>query len=248
MRSRLRPIREAIATLFPVMCGGCGVVDTRLCLDCVDALGCAVAPEIVEVFAEQEHVAVARAQADRADPPLRVITAMPYEPVLRTVIDSYKERGRADLAKELSSLLVVSLRRAVLLANSTGPGAVRAHPQEPILLIPVPSRKRARARRGYDHIQLLLERAVPGARPVAALRHVRHVADQSTLNRDERSRNLHGAFLASDAVRGSRCVVVDDLVTTGATLAEATRALRAVHANVICAVAIARVERLYHIN
>lgn len=229
MTSRWQPIREAIATLFPVTCGGCGAVDTRLCRDCLEGLRRAVSPSVVDLG----DVSVGQG--------VGVMTAMPYVPTLQSVLDSYKERGRADLARELSMLLQVSIRHLGqrLLAEQRSVCA-------PLLLVPVPSRKAARARRGYDHIQLLVERALPNSRPVAALRHTRRVADQSTLDRDSRADNLRGAFVASDAVRGQSCVVVDDLVTTGATLAEAARALRAVHANVVGAVAIARVERKYH--
>lgn len=234
MRSKFQALRDALATLFPVTCGGCGAADSRLCGECLDALGCAVEPGLEE-FPDLE---------------LRVVSAMPYVPELQTVLDSFKERGRADLAKELSSLLLISLRRIGVLMRggeiSTVTTALRGG--ETVLLIPVPSRKRARARRGYHHIQLLLERAMPAAQPVAALRHVRAVADQSKLDRDARSRNLHGAFVASPAVRGRACVVVDDLLTTGATLAEAARALRAAGATVIGAAVIARVERKYHTN
>ncbi|KAB1641163.1 ComF family protein [Gulosibacter chungangensis] len=232
MLPKLQPLRDALATLFPVSCGGCGASDTRLCRECLDALGCAVDPGLDE-FPDLE---------------LRVISAMPYVPELQTVLDSFKERGRADLAKELSSLLRISLRRiGTLVRTEDGSGvASTARSDEPLLLIPVPSTKLARARRGYDHIQLLLERAVPKSRPVAALRHARKVADQSRLDRQARVQNLHGAFAASPMVRGRRCVVVDDLLTTGATLAEATRALRAAGAIVIGAAVVARVERKYH--
>ncbi|QUY62620.1 Phosphoribosyltransferase [Gulosibacter molinativorax] len=228
--------------LFPVRCGGCGKNDTRLCRECLDALGCAVDPQGMWLpGAELDHERDAPLRDDERVAPLRVITAMPYEPVLQHVLDAFKERGRADLAKELAELLRFSLRRVgELLPQRDGDRT------EPILLVPVPSRRAARARRGYDHIQLLLERAVPNARPVDALRHARAVADQSTLGRDARASNLHGALVAHDLVRGHRCVIVDDLVTTGATLAEAARALEAAHANVLGAVAIARVELKYH--
>lgn len=232
MFPNLQPLRDALATLFPVSCGGCGATDTRLCPECLDALGCAVDPGIDE-FPDLE---------------LRVISAMPYVPELQTTLDSFKERGRADLAKELSSLLKISLRRIGTLKHTDNGSDVplAAGSEEPLLLVPVPSTRLARARRGYDHIQLLLERAVPKSRPVAALRHARKVADQSRLDREARAQNLHGAFAASPMVGGRCCVVVDDLLTTGATLAEATRALRAAGANVIGAAVIARVERKYH--
>lgn len=224
MLPNLQPLRDALATLFPVSCGGCSAADTRLCRDCLGSLQEAVLPQIDEIEAGN----------------LRVVSAMPYVPTLQKVLDSFKERGRADLARELSSLLLVSLRRIPALTNAG------EHPPDPLLLVPVPSRRAARARRGYDHIPLLLERALPRAKPVAALKHVRKVADQSALDRDSRGENLRGAFAASTLVRGRTCVVVDDLVTTGATLSEAERALRAAGATVLGAVVIARVERRYH--
>ncbi|MGO1545373.1 MAG: ComF family protein [Gulosibacter sp.] len=226
MGGEIAAIREALATLFPVACGGCQAADSRICRDCLDALREAVSPQVVTI------------QDALAGSSLNVTTAMPYAPVLRAVLESYKERGRVDLARELSALLRLALREHMWARSSS----------EATLLIPVPSRRAARARRGYDHIQLLLERAVPKAKPVAALKHVRKVADQSSLGRDERAANLNGAFVASEAVRGRRCLIVDDLVTTGATLSEAARALRAVDATVIGAVAIARVERRYHMK
>ena len=62
------------------------------------------------------------------------------------------------------------------------------------------------------------------------LRHTRRVGDQAGLGRDARAANLAGALAvrprARDAVRGAACLVVDDVLTTGATVAEAARALR----------------------
>ncbi|CAM3525594.1 phosphoribosyltransferase family protein [Nocardiopsis gilva] len=68
-------------------------------------------------------------------------------------------------------------------------------------------------------------------RPVPALLHRRRVADQVGLDRSRRRANLEGALAvrprAVRSLTGPAVVVVDDVVTTGATLAEATRALRA---------------------
>lgn len=227
-------IRQALATLFPVRCGGCDAPDQRLCEECREALRAALFP-----------------YADRVLGPTIwdetiVATALPYDSVVRRILDAFKERGRADLARELGALLRVSVRRLLEEVRSTRPDLARRPAGAPILLVPIPSRRAARTKRGYDHVALIVERALPRARPVAALRHVRRVRDQSALDREERYENLLGSLAASPAVRGRRCVIVDDLVTTGATVCEAARALRSAGAVVLGSAAVARVDRLYH--
>ena len=73
------------------------------------------------------------------------------------------------------------------------------------------------------------------------------MADQARLDRGARAANLAGAIEVSrrwrQVVRGSTCVLVDDVVTTGATMAEATRALRAVGAGHVVAAAVAATPR-----
>ncbi len=108
-----------------------------------------------------------------------------------------------------------------------------------------PSRA-ARRRRGSDLLGDLVRRAAreclpgwPGAPPrvVPALRHRRRVRDQSELDAGQRRANLAGALhvpsRTATALRGRECVVVDDIVTTGTTAAEAARALTAAGALVV---------------
>jgi predicted amidophosphoribosyltransferase len=77
------------------------------------------------------------------------------------------------------------------------------------------------------------------------LRQTRRVADQSTLTATERLANLAGALTASRpaSVRGRRLLIVDDVITTGATLAEAARALRAAGADVLAVAVVAATIR-----
>ncbi len=106
--------------------------------------------------------------------------------------------------------------------------AISRHIDPRSTLIPIPSSTAANRRRGYDHALLLTE-AVAGltsCRVWPALRANRRVKDQSGLSPAERFSNLHGAYSFHDgnAPRGS-IVLIDDLVTTGASLREASRAL-----------------------
>ncbi|WP_354670887.1 phosphoribosyltransferase family protein [Actinomadura sp. DC4] len=78
---------------------------------------------------------------------------------------------------------------------------------------------------------------------VPALRHRRRVADQSGLTATARMANLTGAMEACLDLRGVCVILVDDVITTGATLAEAARALRAAGAEVPAAAVIAATER-----
>jgi predicted amidophosphoribosyltransferase len=79
--------------------------------------------------------------------------------------------------------------------------------------------------------------AGPAPVPIQALRHVRRVQDQGGLGASGRRANLRGALeVRSDAVDrvvGRECVVVDDVVTTGTTAAEAARALTSAGARVV---------------
>jgi hypothetical protein len=123
---------------------------------------------------------------------------------------------------------------------------------DPLLLVPVPTARGARRRRG-DHPLAGLARVVadeygPADLALApVLRVRRRVADQAALSAPERAANLHGALAVRTRgqarVLGARCVVVDDVVTTGATLAEAARVLRAAGAAEVVAATVAATAR-----
>jgi hypothetical protein len=107
----------------------------------------------------------------------------------------------------------------------------------PVLLVPVPSSRRAVRARGHDPARRIglvaageLRRAGWAARVAAVLWQRRTVADQAGLNSRQRLADLAGALEVSGGgarlLAGARVVLVDDLMTTGASLTEAARAVR----------------------
>jgi ComF family protein len=134
-----------------------------------------------------------------------------------------KYRDRPDLALPLGRLLA----RAVAEADARGT-FVEAAPAR--VIVPVPLHSRRLAERGFNHAALLaaaVARSVHAPLAARALERTRDTYQQATLTRRERVANVAGAFRVRtpDTVRGASVVLVDDVRTTGATLAACTDAL-----------------------
>jgi predicted amidophosphoribosyltransferase len=147
-----------------------------------------------------------------------------FEGVVARVMRTLKEEGRTTLARPLGAGLGAAL--AALPAGAA--------------FVPVPTSTASMRRRGYRVPELLLRRAgVPVHR---ALRIARATVDQRALGIDDRRANVERSLVAR-GVAGRRVIVVDDVVTTGATLGEAVRALRAAGADVVGAATAAATPR-----
>ncbi|BCL30186.1 hypothetical protein GCM10017557_50450 [Streptomyces aurantiacus] len=221
--------------VLPAECGGCGRLRTALCPECRAALTGDVP---------------SRVRPDPEPPGLPVVyAAAPYEDQVRAALLAHKERGVLILAGPLGAALAGAVRAGLGVggqvaadgaAVAAGPGDARA----PVSLVPVPSARWAVRARGHDPARRIalaaaaeLRRTGTPARVLAVLRQRRAVADQSGLGSRQRLDNLAGALeVAPAGVRllagGGRTVLVDDLMTTGASLAEAARALTAAGATV----------------
>lgn len=155
-----------------------------------------------------------------------VTSGLRYEGVARSVLLALKEEGRAGLATPLAVPFSVAVASAL-------PSRV-----EPVA---VPSSPAARRRRGFEPVRLLAGRA--GIRLFPAFRPAVPHDAQKALGVAERARNLDGVFALARPVAGHRVLLLDDVVTTGATLAAAAEVLRAGGAEVVGAAVLAATPR-----
>jgi predicted amidophosphoribosyltransferase len=144
-----------------------------------------------------------------------------------------KDAQRTDAAPALAPALRASLDAAC--------GAPDGAPASTLEIAVVPSTRAAYRERGYDPVRLLLRHA--GFRGADVLRASGRRMDQASLGREARRANSAGSMSPVGRLDGRAFVLVDDVVTTGATLAEAVRAIRSAGGTVHAAAVLAHTAR-----
>ncbi|ORV46301.1 ComF family protein [Mycobacterium conspicuum] len=207
--------------ILPLECGGCGAPATRWCDACAKEL---------TVAADQPHVV-----NPRIDPQVPVFALGRYAGARRQAILAMKERGRGDLVAPLARALATGVHRLLVW------GMV----ETPLTIVPAPTRRWAARRRGGDPVARVATIAVAGHPEISVVRALRMRAsarDSVGLTTSARERNVAGRVLLSGApgrLLGAEVVLVDDIVTTGATARESVRVLQAAGARVAAVLAVA---------
>jgi predicted amidophosphoribosyltransferase len=204
--------------ILPLECGGCGAPSTRWCDACARELS---------VAADQPHVV-----NPRVDPQVPVFALGRYAGARRRAILAMKEHGRGDLVTPLARALAIGVHRLLIW------GMV----ETPLTIVPAPTRRLAARRRGGDPVTRLAVAAVaghPDVTVVPALRMKALARDSVGLGTAARERNVAGRVLLRGQRPRTEVVVVDDIVTTGATASESVRILHAAGTRVAAVLVIA---------
>jgi ComF family protein len=222
MTALLRPIDRVLDVALPAVCPGCGAEGPPICAACLPrvALRRDLAPGTPLGLAEGPP-----------EPLLQLEWCGPFAGVTRKALHALKYAGEQRLAVPLGQVVADRWRRA---------GAAGE------VLVPVPVHASRRRERGYDQAELIARAAAGALRMPACVALERHRATtaQFRLDRRHRADNVAGVFAVvrcrEAAIRGRWVVLVDDVVTTGATLCSAAETLLAAGALAVSAVTVAR--------
>jgi predicted amidophosphoribosyltransferase len=203
-------LAAVLELVLPTSCVGCGVEGSLLCGRCMPGPG-----DLHEL----------------AGFSVPTFAAAQYDGAVREAVLAFKERGRHALAAALGTLL----------ARSLGAADPAADPGRAAIVVPVPSDRAAMRRRGGNHVIRLARQACrPERRCLAApLARARTGADATELTAADRWAERAGSMQAKPPTGPRECVIVDDVITTGATLEEAVRALKSAGWDVRGAAAVA---------
>lgn len=237
LKTALRSSLTSLADLcLPVQCGGCGAPGPAWCAACAG------------VFARAAPAPWQPTPPPAGMPP--AWAALSYGGIVQRAIHGWKEEGRRDLNNHFADPLARCVQSIV-------EADLRHHRRPPpVVLVPAPSARSAIRQRGQwplrelvHRVNAVLHERQPKANLVVApiLCMCRPVRDQSGLDRSQRHHNMSGSMnvrrASLAALAGSHCLLVDDVLTTGATLVEGARALRAGGALQVSAATLAATPR-----
>ena len=236
--------RETLEALSPTRCAGCERAGTLICQDCLAALtlidprhSCTRcgAPFGDLLCTECSVEGTSSAMAEALD---RCLACAVYAHPLPRIIKAYKDAGERRLAPYLAELLYDTALHAQVVAPDRYGGVLSGADA----VVFVPATAAAFRRRGFDHMEAIARPfcELSGVPLLDALVKYGH-GDQRELGREERRERARGMYETVEDVRGKRLLLIDDVITTGATMAAASAELKRAGAAAVDGLAIARV-------
>ncbi len=227
----MRLLEHVLDLVLPPRCGGCGALGAWLCPPCLESISRLREPLCRRCGRELEFAGATCGCAGRLRHLDRLRSVGAYEGRLESAVHRFKYRGWRRLAGPLASLMAAQL-------------AVEGVPAA--LVLAVPLHERRRRQRGYNQAELLaaeLRRRLGLRAPRGRLLRTRETRSQVGLDRLRRRLNVAGAFRwQGPPGRGEPVLLVDDVVTTGATLEACAEALAGAGFGRLTGITLARVS------
>lgn len=202
--------------VFPKECVGCGKEKTWLCEKCLAEIifikspTCPICPRLTE---EGEYCS--KHQKNKKLKGV-YIAAHYKEGALREAIHAYKYEFIGELIKPLGQILSQALCEKLI--------------DDETILVPMALHPRRLRQRGFNQAELLAQQIsqISGLEIMEGLKRIRYTKRQVDLNDKERAKNVEDAFVWTNPKKlsGKKVLLVDDVITTGATLNEAAKALK----------------------
>lgn len=199
--------------LFPKQCYGCQKNNTWVCPDCLS---------VIQAYKGQELRHLKSVDG-------LIIAAEYSDATLKKLIKAFKFGFNTEIAIPLSLLLYRRIPFPYL--------------QEDYLIIPIPLHKKRFNWRGFNQSELIAKELsyLSGWPLCLNLLKIKNTAEQASLNEKKRLENQRDAFQWQGGdLRGKKILLLDDIITTGATISEAAKVLRQAGAEKIMAVALAK--------
>jgi competence protein ComFC len=218
---------------FPTRCLICGKYGHELCFDCaqkIEIIKTHLCPECGKISSFGSYCDGCRRSKKPHLSKIIVATRYNVGPI-KQLVSSFKYEGFQGLAKPLGELIVCQLKSLNISFDK-------------IVVVPVPLYITRKNRRGFNQSELLAryiskELSLHGG---DALARIRDTISQVSLKKSQRTSNISGAFICIDRelILNSNIILVDDVVTTGATLTECAKVLKENGAKKIIGAVIAR--------